>query len=111
MRAGDKLGVFWEAYGTDPAGEQMTISLTVSPETDEASALTRVARALRLARESAPVSITVQDLSARGLARSARALELDISTLGRGEYLVQLEVTVAGQYTIRTDRRIVVTGP
>lgn len=27
--ASDKLGVFWEAYGTDPAGEKMQISLTV----------------------------------------------------------------------------------
>jgi hypothetical protein len=52
----------------------------------------------------------VQDVSTRGSTTSARALELDVSTLRRGEYLVQLEVTVAGQYSIRTDRRIVVTG-
>lgn len=110
VRAGQKLGVFWEAYGTNPSGEVVTFSLTVVPETEEAGALSRAARALRLARESAPVSLTVQDVSARGSSTSARALELDISTLRRGEYLVQLEVTVAGQYSIRTDRRIVVVG-
>lgn len=110
VRSGQKLGVFWEAYGTDPNGEQVTISLTVVPETEEAGAFSRAARALRLARGSAPVSLTVQDVSARGSSTSARALELDISTLRRGEYLVQLEITVAGQYSIRTDRRIVVTG-
>ncbi len=111
VRSSQKIGVFWEAYGTDPNGEQMTISLTVVQETEEAGVFRRSARALRLSRASAPVSVTVQDLSARGSTRSARALEIDISTLRRGEYLVQLEVSVAGQYTIRTDRRIVVTGP
>lgn len=110
VRSGQKLGVFWESYGTNPNGEVITISLTVVPETVEAGRLSRAARALRLARESAPVSLTVEDVSTRGSSTTARALELDISTLRRGEYLVQLEVTVAGQYSIRTDRRIVVTG-
>ncbi len=110
IRSGQKLGVFWESYGTNPSGEVITISLTVVPETEEAGMFSRAARALRLARASAPVSLTVQDVSTRGSSTSARALELDVSTLRRGEYLVQLEVTVAGQYSIRTDRRIVVTG-
>jgi hypothetical protein len=112
VRSSQPLGVFWEAYNTNPAGERMTISLTVVPETEESTGvLQRGARALRLARGSSPVSITVEDVSARGSARSARAVQLDISTLRRGDYLVQLEITVAGQYTIRADRRIVVTGP
>jgi hypothetical protein len=111
VRATQPLGVFWEAYNTNPAGERMTISLTVVPETEESGGLRRTLRALRLARESQPVSITVEDVSARGASRSARAVQLDISTLREGEYLVQLEVSVAGQYTIRADRRIVVTGP
>jgi hypothetical protein len=111
VSASQPLGVFWEAYNTNPAGERMTISLTVVPETEEAGGLRRGLRALRLARESQPVSITVEDVSARGTSRSARAVQLDISTLRAGDYLVQLEVSVAGQYTIRADRRIVVTGP
>jgi hypothetical protein len=112
VRAGQPLGVFWEAYNTNPAGERMTIALTVVPETEESTGmLQRGARALRLARGSAPVSISVEDVSARGSSRSSRAVQLDISTLRRGDYLVQLEITVAGQYTIRADRRIVVVGP
>lgn len=111
VRRGQKLGVFWETYGTNPSGELMTIALTVVPETEEAGAMRRAARALRLSRESAPVSIGAQDVSARGSSRSARALELDISTLRPGDYLVQLEVGVAGQYTIRADRRLVVVEP
>lgn len=111
VRAGEPLGIYWEAYNTNPNGEQMTISLTVVPENEETKGmLGRAARALRLARGSEPVSLTVEDMSARGATVSPRAVQLDISTLQKGEYLVQLEISVAGQYTIRADRRIVVTG-
>lgn len=108
---GQKIGVFWETYGTDPAGEMISILLTVAPETDEAGAFTRAARALRLSRQSEPVSIGAQDVSARGSSRTSRALELDISSLRTGEYLVQLEIGVAGQYTVRADRRLVIVDP
>jgi hypothetical protein len=112
VRRGQTLGVFWETYGTNPSGELLTIALTVVPETEESGAMRRAARALRLSRESAPVSVGAQDVSARGSSRTARALELDISTLRPGDYLVQLEVTVGGQSTvIRADRRLVVVDP
>ncbi len=106
------LGVYWEAYDTNPDGEPMTISLTVVPETQEARGFfKKAAKALRLAKSSDPVTVTVQDMSARGQRMSPRAVELDVSTLTPGEYLVQLEIEVAGQYTIRADRRIVVIAP
>lgn len=110
--ASDKLGVFWEAYGTDPAGEKMQISLTVVRElVDDPGFLRRQARSLRLAREVTPVSVIVTDMSAFGARLSPRALELDISTLPKGAYIVQLEVSVAGQYVIRADHRIEIIGP
>ncbi len=113
VMANEKLGVFWEAYGTDPAGEQMKISLTVAREVEDADGgfLRRRVRALGLAREVTPVSVSVQDMSARGSSTSARALELDISTLPKGAYIVQLEVEVAGQYTVRAEHRIEIVGP
>jgi hypothetical protein len=111
VRATQPLGVYWEAYNTDPNGEEMIISLTVVPEPEDVGFLRRGARAIGFGRESSPVSVTVSDMSARGRSLSARAVQVDISTLKRGEYLVQLEIKVAGQFTIRTDRRIVVTGP
>lgn len=111
VHANEKLGVFWESYGTDPAGEKMSVSLTVVKEVEEAGFLRRQAKALRLAREATPVSIAVQDLSARGTSLSPRALELDISTLSKGSYIVQLEIEVAGQYVVRADHRIEIIGP
>jgi hypothetical protein len=112
VRANEKLGVFWEAYGTDPQGEAMKISLTVVREIpDDPGFLRRRAQALRLAREVTPVSVTVNDVSAFGSRVSPRALELDISTLPRGSYIVQLEIEVNGQYVVRADHRIEIIGP
>ncbi|MBM4194755.1 MAG: hypothetical protein FJ202_10315 [Gemmatimonadetes bacterium] len=73
--------------------------------------LRRGIRALRGAREVTPVSVSVKDMSALGKPTSARAIELDISTLPKGMYVVQLEVSVAGQYVIRADHRIEIIGP
>lgn len=108
---GAKVGVFWETYGTNPNGERMSIQITVVPETEEATGLRRAARAIRLARESQPVSIGAEDVSARGSSTTPRSLELDLATLRPGNYLMQLEVGIAGQYSIRAERRLVIYAP
>ena len=109
VRPDRKVGFYWEAYGTNPAGEVMNISVVVAPEvTDEPTRAQRLKRALRVWKEAKPVSIQVQDVSARGQTTSARAVEVDISTLPPGPYLVELEIEVAQQYHIRAERRIVV---
>jgi hypothetical protein len=111
LRADEKLGVYWESYGTDPAGEKMSVSLTVLKEVGESGFLRRQARALSLARERTPVVVTVQDQSARGKNVSTRALEVDISTLRKGSYIVELEIAVAGQFVARADHRIEIIAP
>ncbi|MFI5246897.1 MAG: hypothetical protein ACHQQR_16815, partial [Gemmatimonadales bacterium] len=111
LRADEKLGVYWESYGTDPNGEKMKVSLTVVREVEEGGFLRRQAKSLKLVHEATPVIVSVEDLSARGSNTSARALELDISTLKKGAYIVQLEVEVAGQYVVRAEHRIEIIGP
>ncbi len=113
VRAKEKLGVYWEAYGTDPTGEKVHVNVIVlrESESQEGGLFGRLGRAIGGKRDATPVSISVDDLSARGSSTSARALALDISTLAKGSYIVQVEITVAGQSTLRTERRIEVTGP
>jgi hypothetical protein len=111
LRADEKLGVYWESYGTDPAGEKLGVSLTVVKEAEESGFMRRMGKALKLVREATPVTVSVSDMSARGSSVSPRALELDMSTLRKGSYIVQLEISVAGQYVIRADHRIEVIGP
>jgi hypothetical protein len=106
VHANAPLGVYWESYGTDPAGEMMKLTVTVVREVEETSFLNRKSKALRLVREATPVSISTQDMSARGRTISPRAVQLNISTLKKGAYIVQLEIEVDGQYALRADHRI-----
>ena len=109
VRSNKKLGFYWEAYGTNPTGETMGINVTVAPDVqDEPTRAQRLKRALRVWKEAKPVSVQVQDVSARGQTMSPRAVEVDISTLPPGPYLVELEIDVAKQYRVRAERRIVV---
>jgi hypothetical protein len=109
VRSNKKLGFYWEAYGTNPTGETMGINVTVAPDVkDEPTRAQRLKRALRMWREAKPVTVRVQDVSARGQTTSPRAVEVDISTLPPGPYLVELEIEVAKQYRVRAERRIVV---
>ncbi len=109
VRASEKVGIYWEAYNTNPAGEAMTISLVVAPDDEEPEGrASRTVRALRLGRGAQSVSLSVQDRSARGARLTPRSVEVDLSSLRPGDYLVQLEIDVAGQYTVRADRRITV---
>ena len=111
IMANEKLGVYWESYGTDPAGEKIKVSLTVVKEMIEAGLLQRLTKSLKLVREATPVVVSMEDLSTTGKAVTSRALELDISTLKKGSYIVQLEVEVAGEYAVRAEHRIEVIGP
>ena len=106
LRADEKLGVYWESYGTDPNGEKMKVSLTVVKESEE-----RHYSVGKKSKTATPVIVSVEDLSARGTNISPRAIELDISTLKKGSYIVELEVEVAGQYTVRAEHRIEIIGP
>jgi hypothetical protein len=109
VRSNKKLGFYWEAYGTNPTGETMGINVTVAPDaSDEPTRAQRLKRALRVWKEAKPVTVQVQDVSARGQSFSPRAVEVDISTLPPGPYLVELEIEVAKQYRVRAERRIVV---
>lgn len=100
------LGVYWETYGTDPAGEQIKLTVTVVQEVEETGFLRRKNGQLNLIRQATPVSVSVNDLTMRGRTTSPRAVTLDISTLKKGAYIVQLEIEVAGQYPLRADHRI-----
>ncbi len=111
LMANEKLGVYWEAYGTDPAGEKMKFSLTVVREVEEAGFFKRKAEALKLVHEATPVVVSAEDFSARGTNVTPKALELDISTLKKGSYIVQLEIEIVGQYVIRAEHRIEIIGP
>ena len=90
VRSSRKLGFYWEAYGTNPAGETMKISVTVAPEvSDEPTRSQRLKRALRVWKEAKPVSVQVQDVSARG--------QHDVAAIRGGRHLDAPAGAVSGR--------------
>ncbi|HMI49674.1 MAG TPA: hypothetical protein VK481_13455 [Gemmatimonadaceae bacterium] len=84
-----KIGLFWELYGSAPADSALPISLTITP-VDE-SLLRRAFRALRIAPKLSPLNIRWQENGASGVL-SARSVLLDLSLVPAGKYAVKLEV-------------------
>jgi hypothetical protein len=107
---GSKVGIFWEAYNTDPTGEGLEVNITVAPENRSGGWLARGLRALRRVREAQPVSVGLRDVSARGSPVTARSVEVDLSTLTPGRYLLQLELNAGPGNSVSVERTITVTG-
>ena len=112
IAVGSRVGIFWEAYNTDPTGEGIEVNITVAPENKAGGGgwLTRGLRALRRVKEAQPVSVGLRDVSARGSPVTARAVEVDLSTLTPGRYLLQLELN-AGPNVVRVERTISIVAP
>jgi hypothetical protein len=107
--AGARVGIYWEAYNTNPTGEGLNVSITVAPENSGGGGwLRRRLVALRLVREAQPVTIGMRDVSARGLAYSPRSVVVDLATLNAGRYLMQLELDAGGGNVVRAERAITV---
>jgi hypothetical protein len=104
---GSSVGIFWEAYYVDPEGEGIDISITVAQENPTGGWLARGMRALRRVREARPVSVGMRDF-ARGAPITARAVEVDLSTLTPGRYLLELELDAGPGNVVRVERAITV---
>ena len=109
VRSSKKLGFYWEAYGTNPArrddGDQRDGGAGGHGRADACAA--SEARAPRVEGGEAGERAGAGRVGPRQT-MSPRSVEVDISTLPPGPYLVELEIEVAKQYHVRTERRIVV---
>jgi hypothetical protein len=108
LARGARVGLYWEAYGTDPRGEEIGVSITVAPAEGNESWLRRGLQALRLVREAKPVSVGVTDRAAAALGYAPRSVVVDLETLSPGRYVVQVELEVKGQPGVRAERAITI---
>jgi hypothetical protein len=111
MQSDKPIGVYWETYNTAAGGEGLQVAITVAPQEKDGSWMRRGLSALRLARESQPVTFGITDVSARGAAFTPRAVVVDLSTLRPGNYLMQLEITAKDTPTVRAERPLTVRAP
>ena len=110
IAVGSRVGVFWEAYNTNPTGEGLEVNITVAPEKSASGGnwFARTLRSLRGIKEAQPVSMGLRDVSARGSPVTARAVEVDLATLTPGRYILQLELNAGPGNVVRVDRVITV---
>jgi hypothetical protein len=106
VRNDQQLGVFFESYGTNPAGEKLKVTLTVAREEDEPGFVRRRMQAIGLSRQATPLSLSHEDYSTRGQRMTPRSFYLDVRELKKGAYIVQLSVEVAGQYVVYSERSL-----
>ncbi|MCC6316773.1 MAG: hypothetical protein IT361_03695 [Gemmatimonadaceae bacterium] len=104
-----KIGIYWETYNTSPLGEGIQVAINVAPEEQSGGGwLRRGLTALRLVRESQPVSMGLSDVSARGRAFTPRAVVVDLTSLRPGRYVLQMEITAQGTAPVRAERVLTV---
>ncbi len=108
VKAGGKVGIYWETYNTSPLGEGIQVGITVAPEDKEGNWLRRRLTSLKLVRESQPVSVGLSDVSSRGRGFTPRAVVVDLATLKPGRYIMQLEIVAEGTAPVRAERVLTV---
>jgi hypothetical protein len=110
VRRDQELGMFFESYGTNPAGEKMKITVTVAREEDEPGFVRRRLNAIGLSKEAQPTLLTFEDQSRLNERMTPRGAYVKINTLKKGAYIIQIQVEVNGQYVVTSEKSIEVTG-
>lgn len=106
---GSRVGLFWEAYNTQGVRGELEVSITVAPiDSGGGGWVTRGLRALRRVREARPVTVGLSDVVVRGASVTARAIEVDLSTLTPGRYQLQLELNAGPGNVVRVERALTV---
>jgi hypothetical protein len=104
VATGQRLGLFWEIYGLDPAGEVVTTSLELSGE--RRGWLRRAIEAVGLAHRSSAVRLRWDEAPSQEGGTAPRALVLDLSGLAPGRYRIELSVSPAGYAPVTVQREI-----
>jgi len=107
VRPDTPVGVYWEMYGVDPAGETLAYTLTVTRE--KTPWYRRAAEKLKVVGRRAPVRLEWKEPSARPGATRSRALALDLSTLPEGKYRIELALEAGGQPAAKASRLVEIT--
>ncbi|HEY0997496.1 MAG TPA: hypothetical protein VGD77_15985, partial [Gemmatimonadaceae bacterium] len=100
-----RVGVFWETYGLDAAGEVVSVTMTL--QRTGAPLMRRAAEALGLADRAAPLQVRWREQPDARTGIASRALTLELSSLAPGRYRIRL-VTEAGSRRATSERELVI---
>ena len=105
---GSSVGLYWETYNTNPTGEAIDVAITVVEEDRGGGWLQRTLRSLRRVREQQPITMGMQDVTARGVPFAPRSVVVDLSTLRPGRYQIEIELDAGAGNVVRAQRPVTV---
>jgi len=106
VRAGERVGLFWEVYGLSNSARSVTVSLAVTRAS--ASWRRRGLEALRLARRPAPVRLRWESRADPARRVATGALTVGLAELGRGTHRIEIAVRTAAGDSASVAREVVV---
>jgi hypothetical protein len=104
VATGGRVGIYWEVYGVRPAGEPLSVTLTV--ERVGIGWTTRAAERIGLARKATPLRVRWHEVPKRDSGITSRAITIDLSALPAGRYRMQLMVTADDGGTALSERLV-----
>jgi hypothetical protein len=100
-RQGGRIGLYWEAYGVDSGGENLTAQVAVAPT--GSGLLRRVGAWLRMGHRPRETLLEWQETGRPREGAVCRALVVNVATLPPGRY--RIELTVASSHGERRTAR------
>jgi hypothetical protein len=107
VAATQPVGIFWEAYGAQPAGETFDVALQI--DRIKEGWRRRAAERLHLASPFSPVTVQWSEMPNASNQIAARAMALDLSRLEPGRYEIRLTLAAKDEPAAVATREIVVT--
>jgi hypothetical protein len=97
VRAGQRVGLYWEMYGTPDLAGTVQVSITVTKARSKHEAPYPLGRPECPPGVASPVTVRWQEEPGAAPRRAARSIALDLRQLSRGRYVVAIQISEAGR--------------
>jgi hypothetical protein len=103
------IGIFWETYGLNDAGESVDVAVTI--ERIDHGFLRSAKQRLGLADEDTPLRVRWSDARPAASGISPHAISVDVSNLPGGRYRLTLSLTPSDGAPVTATREVQLTEP
>ncbi|HZA98031.1 MAG TPA: hypothetical protein VE399_04585 [Gemmatimonadales bacterium] len=97
VRAGHRVGLYWEMYDTSYRTDTVQVAITVTKARSQHEAPYPVGRPECPPRVASPVTVRWQEEPGTAPRNAARSIALDLRPLSRGRYVVAVQISEAGR--------------
>jgi hypothetical protein len=110
VKAGQRVGLYWEMYGTPDPVQPVQVAVTVTKARSKHEALYPVGRPGCPARVPSLVTVRWQEHAGAQPPGATWSIALDLRRLSRGRYVVAIEMSMAGRPRGCSSRELQIIG-